>query len=84
MGYPSLSRRSYRNALIAAGLAAGLGVGAAAYAETGGVVAAPWQPPSDDQVPAGPVDQRPSSQVAAQPLVPWVTALHQLQKGLRR
>jgi hypothetical protein len=53
MRYRSSSRLSYRNVLIAAGLAAALGVGTA-YARPGATIAA--QPHRDGQTPQGSVD----------------------------
>jgi hypothetical protein len=50
MRYPSSTRRSYRDVLIAAGLAAALGVGSA-YAEPGSASAR--QPRADGQTPNG-------------------------------
>jgi hypothetical protein len=53
MRYPSTSRLSYRNVLIAAGLAAGLGV-STVYSKPSDALAA--QPQRDNPIPEGPLD----------------------------
>lgn len=63
MRYASSSRLSYRNVLIAAGLAAGLQV-STAYAEPKSAPAA--QPQSGDELPNGAVDAQAGSHRQAQ------------------